>query len=115
MKAVDSFCQTFGLHPLVGFSLFAVDSALFASEVVTIEATWALTVPIGLALTIPAILLQKRAYGDSWRAAVGKGLVVGILTAIPLPIASLMTLTGGVLGSVKGLRSNKADEKLING
>jgi hypothetical protein len=115
MKAVDSFCQTFGLHPFVGFSLFAVDSALFASEVVTIDATWALTIPLGLALTIPAILLQKQVYGDSWRAAVGKGLIVGILTAIPLPIASLITLTGGVLGTVRGLRSNRAEEKLIKG
>lgn len=115
MKAKESFCQTFGLHPLVGFSLFTVDSVLFASEVVTIDATWALTVPIGFALTIPAILIQKRAYGDSWRAAVGKGLTVGILTAIPLPIASLMTLTGGVLGTVRGLRSNRAEQKLING
>src|SRR5215471_6401685 len=114
MKTVDSFCQTFGLHPLVGFSLFAVDSALFASEVVTIEATWALTIPIGLALTIPAILLQKQAYGDSWRASIGKGLIVGILTAIPLPIASLMTLSGGVLGTARGLLFNKPDQKLIN-
>jgi hypothetical protein len=115
MKALDSLCQTFGLHPVVGFSLFIVDSVLFASEVVTIDATWALTVPIGLALTIPAILLQKRVYGDSWRAAVGKGLIVGILTAIPLPIASLMTLTGGVLGTARGLLFNKPDQKLING
>jgi hypothetical protein len=103
MKAFDSFCQTFGLHPLVGFSLFTVDSILFASEIMTLEATWALTVPIGLALTIPAILLQRRLYGDTWKGAVGKGLVVGVLTAIPLPIASVMTLAGSVLGTTRGL------------
>ncbi len=115
MKTLDSFCQTFGLHPLVGFSLFTIDSVLFASEVVTVEATWALTVPIGFALTIPAILLQKRLYGDSWRAAVGKGLAVGVLTAIPLPIASLMTLAGSVLGTARGLLYKKTDQRLING
>ena len=114
MKAFNSFCQTFGLHPLVGISLFTVDSVLFASELVTVEATWALTVPIGFALTIPAILLQKRLYGDSWRAAVGKGLIVGVFTAIPVPIASLMTLAGSVLGTTKGFLYKEPDP-LIDG
>lgn len=103
MKTRDSFSQTFGLHPVVGFSLFAIDSLLFASEVVTFEATWILTIPIALVLTLFAILLQKRLYGDRWRAAVMKGLIVGVLTAIPLPIASLTTLLGGVLGAGKSL------------
>ena len=113
MKTGDSFSQTFGLHPLVGFSLFAIDSMLFASEVATFEATWALTIPIGLALAVFAILLQKRLYGDSWRAAAGKGLIVGVLTAIPLPLGSLTTLLGGVLGAGKVLLDKKADSQLL--
>ena len=107
MKTRDSFCQTFGLHPLVGFSLFTIDTMLFASELVTFEATLALTIPIGLALGAFAIVLQKKLYGDSWRAALGKGSIVGILTAIPLPIASLTTLLGGVIGVGKTLLENK--------
>lgn len=113
MKTRDSFSQTFGLHPLVGFSLFAIDSMLFASEVATVEATWALTIPIGVALAVFAILLQKRLYGDSWRAAIGKGSIVGVLTAIPLPLASLTTLLGGVLGAGKVLLDKKADSQLL--
>jgi phosphate/sulfate permease len=109
MKTRDSFSQTFGLHPIVGFSLFAIDSLLFASEVATFEATWILTIPIAVVLTVFAILLQKRLYGDRWRAAVTKGLIVGVLTAIPLPIASLTTLLGGVLGAGKSLFEKKAD------
>lgn len=113
MKTFDSLCQTFGLHPAVGFSLFTVDSMLFASEVLTLEATWALTVPIGLALTVPAILLQKKLYRDSWRAAIGKGLIVGILTAVPLPLASIMTFAGGILGTGKSLLGKKPDQQLL--
>jgi small-conductance mechanosensitive channel len=109
MKTRDSFCQTFGLHSVVGFSLFAIDSLLIASEVATFEATWILTIPIALVLTIFAILLQKRLYGDSWRAALFKGSVVGVLTAIPLPIASLTTLLGGVFGTARNLFVKKAD------
>ena len=115
MKILDSICQTFGLHPLVGFSLFAVDTSLFTSEVLTFEATWALTIPVGLALTVPAILLQKRLYGDSWRAAVGKGLLVGVLTAIPLPLASIMTFAGGVIGAGKSLLGSKTEARLLAG
>jgi hypothetical protein len=115
MKILDSICQTFGLHPLVGFSLFALDTALFTSEVLTFEATWALTVPVGLALTVPAILLQKRLYGDGWGAAVGKGLLVGLLTAIPLPLASIMTFAGGVIGAGKGLLGGKPADHLLAG
>ncbi|HZT58718.1 MAG TPA: hypothetical protein VFA21_08855 [Pyrinomonadaceae bacterium] len=114
MKILDSICQTFGLHPSVGFSLFAVDTMLFASEVLTVEATWALTVPIGLALIVPAALLQKRLYGDSWKAAVGKGLLVGLLTAIPLPLASIMTFAGGLIGTGKAmLGGGKSEERLL--
>jgi len=112
MKTRDSFCQTFGLHPLVGFSLFSIDTLLFTSEVATFEATWALTIPIGLALAVFAIVLQKKLYGDSWRAALGKGSIVGVMTAIPLPIASLTTLLGGVIGVGKSLLENKAQPQL---
>lgn len=115
MKILDSLCQTFGLHPAVGFSLFAVDTMLFASEVLTFEATWALTVPVGLALVVPAALLQKRLYGDGWGAAVGKGLLVGVLTAIPLPLASIMTFAGGVIGTGKSLLGSKAEGHLLAG
>jgi hypothetical protein len=114
MKTFDSLCQTFGLHPVVGFSLFTVDSMLFASEIVTVEATWALTVPIALILTGPAIFLQRRLYGDSWRAAIRKGLIVGVLTAIPLPLASLTTLAGGLLGAGKALLEKKEDRLLAD-
>jgi hypothetical protein len=115
MKALDSICQTFGLHPSVGFSLFAVDTMLFASELLTLEATWALTIPVGLALMVPAALLQKRLYGDSWKAAVGKGLLVGVLTAIPLPLASIMTFAGGLIGACKSMLGGKADGRLLAG
>ena len=112
MKTRESFSQTFGLHPLVGFSLFSIDTMLFASEVATFEATWALTIPIGLALAVFATVLQKMTYGDSWRAALGKGAIVGVLTAIPLPLASLTALVGGVIGAGKTLLEGKQQGQL---
>jgi phosphate/sulfate permease len=113
MKTRESFCQTFGLHPVIGFGLFTVDSVLFASEVATFEATWALTIPIGILLTAFSVLAQKRLYGDSWRAALGKGVLVGVLTAIPLPIASLSTLIAGIIGVAKGLAERRVPVPLL--
>jgi phosphate/sulfate permease len=113
MKTRESFYQSFGLHPLVGFSLFTVDSVLFASEVASFEATWALSIPVGIALTVFSVLAQKRLYGDSWKAAFGKGILVGTLTAIPLPIASLTTLVGGIIGVGRGLAERKTEVPLL--
>ncbi|MBU1878819.1 MAG: hypothetical protein KJ734_07705, partial [Chloroflexi bacterium] len=71
--------QMLGLHPLVGFGMFAVDSMLFAETLATAGIGWTITVPVAVALTIPCVLLQKYAIGDGWGVAIGKGLMVGVL------------------------------------
>jgi len=97
-------CQLFGLHPLVGFGMFAVDWMLFSADVLTLGAAWPISIPVGAALAIPCILIQRHSFKDSWGAAVGKGLLVGLLTAIPTPLPSAVPLVGAVLGAVKLLR-----------
>ncbi|MBU0490963.1 MAG: hypothetical protein KKA73_09700 [Chloroflexi bacterium] len=97
--------QMLGLHPLVGFGMFAVDSMLFAETLATAGIGWTITVPVAVALTIPCVLLQKYAFGDGWGVAIGKGLMVGVLTAIPTPLPSIITVGGGVLGTAKILMS----------
>jgi len=103
MEALKKFSQFFGLHPLVGFGMFAVDLMLFGVETATFEIGWLVTAPVAAALTIPCVLLQKYSYGDSWGAAIGKGMLVGVLTAIPTPLPAVVPFIGGVLGAVKML------------
>lgn len=93
--------RSLGLHPLVAFGMFACDWMLFGGEVGSLGVGLTVTIPIALALTIPCVLLQRYSFKDSWGAAIGKGLLVGVLTAIPLPIGSAFTLIGGVLGLFK--------------
>lgn len=112
MKPLTSFCQTFGLHPFVGFGMFTVDWMLFGGEAATLGVSWVISVPVGLALTIPSILLQKHSFGDSWGTAIGKGMMVGILTAIPLPLPSLVTFTGGALGVGKLMLDKKTNRQI---
>jgi hypothetical protein len=90
------------LHPASGALILGLDWLLFADTVAT----------LGLA-TLPAILvgfggagvgtglLQRRYGGDSWGAAVGKGLLAGAVVGVPLPIAG--TVVGGGIIALSGL------------
>ena len=111
MDAIKKLSRSFGLHPLVGFGMFAIDMMLFDSEVLTLGLSWPISIGIGVALTIPSILIQRYSFKDGWGAATGKGLLVGVLTAIPTPLPSLIPLLGGALGTAQMLGSGKDKAK----
>lgn len=115
MSGVMRLSQTVGLHPLVGFGMFAVDLMLFGEEAVTAGIGWPVAVAVAVALTIPCILIQHYAYKDDWGAAVGKGLLVGLLTAIPTPLPSIVPFLGGALGlvSLLGERQQPAEPRQL--
>jgi hypothetical protein len=114
MNKFIQFCQMVGLHPLVGFGMFAVDVMLFGGESLSIGATWPISIAVATALTIPCVLIQKYGMRESWGLAIGKGVMVGLLTAIPTSIPSIITLAGGVVGTVALLadgRNSPVDDK----
>jgi hypothetical protein len=102
-----------GLHPFVGFGMTTVDIMLFGESVFTFGAGWIITVPIALALSIPCILIQKNSFGDDWGSAFGKGLMIGVITAIPTPIPAIISSSGGVLG-VMNMRMSKTIEEKVS-
>jgi hypothetical protein len=105
MRAV----RQLGLHPLVAFAMVCVDVMLTAADLATLATV---SIAVAAALTVPCVLLQRYAYRDGWGAAVGKGLIVGILTAIPTPLPAVVTGAGGVLGLVGLLTDRKAPARL---
>ncbi len=109
MDSMKKFSQSFGLHPLVGFGMFAIDMMLFGSEVLTFELTWPISVLVGVALTLPSILIQHHSFKDDWGAAIGKGVLIGVLTAIPTPLPALVPLLGGAIGTMQMLGSGSED------
>mgnify|MGYP001032687854 CR=1 FL=1 len=112
MNKFIQFCQFTGLHPLVAILMIALDYMLFASGGLAIS--WPISIPIGIIATIICVLVQKNAMRDQWGLAIGKGLFVGLLTAIPSPLPSIFTLIGGGLGTVALIadsRSSFGDEK----
>jgi len=106
LENLKKLSQSFGLHPLVGFGMFAVDMMLFGTEALTFELSWPISVAIGAVLTLPSILIQKYSFRDDWGAATGKGLLVGVLTAIPTPLPAIVPLLGGALGAMQMLVRN---------
>lgn len=115
MNNLKKFSQSFGLHPLVGFGMFAVDMMLFGSEMLTFELTLPISIAIGAALTVPSILIQHYSFDDSWGAAIGKGLLVGVLTGIPTPLPSIIPLLGGTLGAMQMLRGKDDEPPMLEG
>ncbi|NKQ37515.1 MAG: hypothetical protein HF973_18115 [Chloroflexi bacterium] len=108
-NAIAEASQTFGLHPIVALMMTVVDFMLFSGTIVTAGTGWVVTVPIAIAFSIPCILLQKYNFEDNWGTAIGKGLLVGILTAIPTPLPSIFSIGGGVLGTKKLLMSRSSE------
>ncbi len=86
-----------GLHPLVAFAMVVVDLMLTAADLFT---AGTVSILVAIILTIPCVLLQRYAYKDEWGVAIGKGLIVGILTAIPTPLPAIVTGLGGVAGTI---------------
>lgn len=95
---MNRIIQTFEIHPFVALGMICVDMMLFAPDATGIG--WLISCIVSAALTIPCILIQKYAYHDNWGTAIGKGMIIGILTAIPTPLPAAITTTGGVLGTV---------------
>lgn len=98
-----------GLHPLVAFAMIVVDLMLIAADLATAATV---SILVAVILTVPCVLLQRYAYKDEWGVAVGKGLIVGILTAIPTPLPSLVTGAGGIAGTIGLLSERKEKAKL---
>jgi hypothetical protein len=98
-----------GLHPLVAFAMVVVDLMLTAADLFTAATVSILVAAI---LTIPCVLLQRYAYKDEWGVAVGKGLIVGILTAIPTPLPAIVTGMGGIAGTIGLFSGPKEPEQL---
>ena len=99
MDGFQRFCGIVGLHPLVGFGMFAVDWLLFGTTVASGGVGWCLTVPVALLLGIPAGILQRYSFGDKWGVAFAKGLMIAVVTAIPTALPSILPLAGGSLGA----------------
>ena len=105
MSTGVSFLDVVGVHPAAAAGVVAVDSMLFGTAVATLGVGWVASVPIGVVLCIAVTLIQHRGSPqDDLGLAVGKGIIIGILTAIPTPLPSALVAGAGTAGAVTMLR-----------
>lgn len=98
------FSQMFGLHPGVALLTVLVDTMLFGGEVATLGAILPISIGAGATLGLIAYLAQKKYYGDDKESALIKGLVLGLLTAIPAPLPAMLSVPAGIIGLLRGRR-----------
>jgi hypothetical protein len=94
------FGQMFGLDPRVTLLTLVVDTMLFGGSLATLGASTLLSVPAGIALGFITYKAQRHWYRDDRESAVIKGLIVGLLTAIPTSLPGFLTIPSGIVGLV---------------
>jgi hypothetical protein len=102
--ATRGLAAMFELHPAVAFGTVACDLGLHGADVVSAGLLIPFSALAGVVLGVIAYRSQKRFCGDDHESALVKGLIVGLLTAIPSPLPYVLFIPAGLLGWVKGRR-----------
>lgn len=107
MTRLKYLSRTFGLHPLAALALIVIDWMLFGEEIATGGIGLIVSMPVGFLLGLATILIQRHACKDPKSIATAKGLVAGVLTAIPTPLSSLGLLPMAAFGAISALASKQ--------
>jgi hypothetical protein len=94
------FTQIFGLDPRIAFLTFVIDLMLFGGEVLTLGLLIPIALVVGIVLGFIAYRAQMRWYGDDRESALIKGVIIGLLTAIPTPLPAILYIPSGLLGLI---------------
>lgn len=94
----------FGLDPRVAFLTFLVDAMLFSGDVLSGGGLVLFSMFVGAVLGLVAYKAQMKWYGDDRDSALIKGIAVGLLTAIPVPLPAILSIPTGLVGLVHNLR-----------
>jgi hypothetical protein len=98
------FSQLFGIHPGIAFLTLIVDLMLFGGDLVTAGALLPVSIGAGAMLGYISYLAQRKWYGDDKETALIKASILGLLTAIPVPLPAVLSLPAGLVGLVHNLR-----------
>lgn len=75
--------------------LITADWVLFGGEVFTAGVGLPFTMPIGFFVGFLVAMFQRYDTGDNWGVAFSKGVTLGILTAIPTPLPTILVGVAG--------------------
>ena len=98
------FSQIFGIHPGIAFLTLIVDLMQFGGDVLTAGALLPVSIGAGAVLAYISYIAQRKWYGDDKETALIKASILGLLTAIPVPLPAVLSLPAGLVGLVHNLR-----------
>jgi hypothetical protein len=98
------FAQLFGLDPRIAFLTFTVDMMLFGGAVLTFGLLIPVSLVAGIVLGFITYRAQTKWYGDDRESALIKGVIIGLLTAIPTPLPAIVYVPSGILGLIHMVR-----------
>lgn len=99
--------QTFGLDVRVAVLAVLVDVMAFSGDVVSAGLLYPVELFAAVVLTVITYKIQKHWYGDDHQSALIKALMIGLITAIPVPISPLFAGPAGFLGLVRAMTRKK--------
>ncbi|MGA2777013.1 MAG: hypothetical protein ABSF94_05600 [Steroidobacteraceae bacterium] len=106
------FGRIFGLDPRIAFLMFIVDLMLFGSEALSLGLLIPVGVVVGVVLGYVTARAQITWYGDDRESAIIKGIIVGLLTAIPSPLPAVVYVPSALVGWIDLLRRRRVSREL---
>jgi len=94
----------FGLDIRAAILTVIVDLMVFGGDVISLGLLIPLGIAVGGVLGFIVYKIQSHWYKDDHQSAVIKALIVGLLTAIPVPLGPVIAIPGGLLGIVNSLK-----------
>ena len=104
--AARGLAQVFELNIRSAILAVIVDLLVFGGDAVT----FGTMIPLGIcAAAVLSFIVYKiqRQDGDDHDSALIKSLIIGLLTAIPVPLTPLIAIPGGIIGVVSCIRGRK--------
>jgi hypothetical protein len=102
--ASTSFARLFGLDVRAAVLAIIVDLMVFAGDTLSVETLVPLGIGVAAVLGFIVYKIQRKWYGDDHESAFIKAMVIGLLTAIPMPLTPLIAIPSGIAGVVKAIR-----------
>jgi len=103
-EASKGLVQMFGLDPRAAVLVTLVDLMIFGADVFSVGTFVVMGVVIATILGTIVYKIQRLWFGDDHDSALIKALIVGMLTAIPVPLTPLLAVPCGIVGAVQMLR-----------
>jgi hypothetical protein len=104
LAASRGLTQMFGLDPRVAILTVLVDLMLFGVDSATLECVAPVGVLVAAALGFIVFKAQRHWYHDDHESALIKAMMIGLLTAIPVPLTPLIAIPAGAVGIIKAIR-----------